>query len=422
MSRKVVVTGLGALSPIGASAPEMWENAVKGVSGISQLTEEWVEQYSLPVYIAGRVSTAPVETGRISKVESKRLDPSGQYALVSAREAWADAGFSGEDAESSQELDPERVGVSYATGIGGVWTLLDSWDTLRERGPRRVLPMTVPMLMPNGASAAVALNLKARATAQTVVSACASGTEALHIGLELIRSGKADVVVAGGTEAAIHPLPLAAFASMQALSRRNDEPELASRPYDVDRDGFVMGEGAATMVLESEEHAKARGARIYAELAGTGVSSDAYHITAPDKEGLGAARSIREAMASGDFTAADVAHVNAHATSTPVGDVPEATALRKALGSHTDQVAVSATKSMTGHLLGASGAIESVMTVKAVQEHRAPATINLDQQDPQIDLDVVTASRELPSGQIVALSNSFGFGGHNSVAAFRSIG
>lgn len=421
MSRTAVVTGLGAISPIGSSAPEMWQNALKGVSGIAQLTDDWVEEYQLPVYIAGRVSSPISESEFVSRVETKRLDPSGQFAVHSARQAWRDAGFSGDDAETSDELDPERVAVSYGTGIGGVWTLLSSWDTLRERGPRRVLPMTVPMLMPNGAAAAVALNHKARSTAQTVVSACASGTEALHVGLDLIRSGKADVVIAGGTEAAIHPLPLAAFAKMQALSTRNDEPERASRPYDVDRDGFVMGEGAATMILESEEHARARGAHIYAELIGTGVSSDAFHITAPDSAGLGAARSLREAMESGDFSPSDVKHVNAHATSTPVGDVPEATALREAFGSATDDIAVSATKSMTGHLLGAAGAIEAVMTVMAVHDHKAPATINLEHQDPKIDLDVVTEARDLPAGSIVGVSNSFGFGGHNSVAAFRSM-
>ena len=421
MSRKVVVTGLGAISPIGSSVQEMWDNALAGVSGVKVLTDDWVAEYELPVYIAGRINRPISESEFISRVEAKRLDPSGQYAVHSARQAWRDAGFSGEDAEDSTELDPERVAVSYATGIGGVWTLLDSWDTLRERGPRRVMPMTVPMLMPNGSAAAIALNHKARSTAQTVVSACASGTESIHLGLDLIRSGKADVVITGGTEASIHPLPLAAFARMQALSTRNDEPERASRPYDVDRDGFVMGEGAAALILESEEHAKARGARIYAELAGTGVSSDAYHITAPDNEGEGAARSLREAMASGDFSPEDVVHVNAHATSTPVGDIPEATALRRAFGDATDQMAVSATKSMTGHLLGAAGAIESIMTVLAVRDHKAPATINLENKDPQIDLDVVTEARDLPAGEIVAVSNSFGFGGHNAVAAFRSV-
>lgn len=281
MSRKVLVTGLGATTPIGGDVPTTWANALKGVSGITKINEPWVEEYSLPVYIAGRLAEPAHESERLTKVEAKRLDPSGQLALIAAREAWEDAGFSGSDAESAEEVDPLRTGVAFGTGIGGVWTLLDAWDTLREKGPRRVLPMTVPMLMPNGNAAAVSMNLKARAAAQTVVSACASSTEAMELGVDMIRTGKADVVVVGGSEAAIHPLPLAAFARMQALSSRNDDPEKASRPYDVDRDGFVMGEGAAAMILESEEHARARGARVYAELAGTGVSADAFHITAP---------------------------------------------------------------------------------------------------------------------------------------------
>jgi len=332
---------------------------------------------------------------------------------VASREAFADAGL------TDVELDKDRLGVAYATGIGGVNTLLDAWDVLREKGPRRVLPMTVPMLMPNAPSGAVSLEFGAKAAARTPVSACASGTEALAIGLDMIRSGKADVVIAGGCEAAIHPITVAAFASMQALSRRNDDPAAASRPYDVDRDGFVMGEGAGTLILESEEHARARGARIYAELAGTGITSDAYHITAPDAEGLGATRALRETMQDGGFTAEDLVHVNAHATSTPVGDIPESVALRAAFGSVMDSVPVSATKSMTGHLLGGAGAIEAVFSVLALRDLKAPPTINLDQQDPAIELDVVGAEpRTIKPGVVV--SNSFGFGGHNAVAAFRS--
>jgi beta-ketoacyl-acyl-carrier-protein synthase II len=277
------------------------------------------------------------------------------------------------------------------------------------------------MLMPNGNAAAVSMNLKARAAAQTVVSACASSTEAMELGVDMIRTGKADVVVVGGSEAAIHPLPLAAFARMQALSSRNDDPEKASRPYDVDRDGFVMGEGAAAMILESEEHARARGARVYAELAGTGVSADAFHITAPDPDALGATRALREALKDGDIDPATVVHINAHATSTPAGDLPEATAMHATFGEHTKNIAVSATKSMTGHLLGGAGALEAVLTVLAIYNRKAPATINLENQDPQIDLDVVTQARELPEGEIVGISNSFGFGGHNAVVAFRSV-
>lgn len=420
MSRKVVVTGLGAITPIGENVQETWKNALQGVSGVHALEEDWVEEYDLPVRI-GAQCPKPAEDV-VSRVQAKRLDPSGQLSVAAAREAWTDAGFSGKDADSSDDVDPLRLGVAFGTGIGGVWTLLDGWDTMRTKGHRRVKPMTVPMLMPNGNASSVSMEFKARACAITPVSACASGTEAFFQGLQLIRSGKADVMIVGGAESAIHPMNMAAFNSMQALSRRNDEPERASRPFDMDRDGFVMGEGAGAVILESEEHAKARGARIYAELAGAGLSSDAFHITAPATgEDGGPARALREAMESGDFTPADVKHVNAHATSTPVGDVPEASALRVAFGDAVDQMAVSATKSMTGHLLGGSGAVEGVLAVLALTERVAPCTINLENQDPRIDLDVVTTARELPAGDMVAISNSFGFGGHNSVAAFRSV-
>ena len=422
MSQKVLVTGLGATTPIGGDVPTTWANALAGVSGVRTIDEPWVEEYNLPVYIAGQLAVPASESERITKVEAKRLDPSGQLALIAAREAWEDAGFSGTDAETSEGVDPERTGVAFGTGIGGVWTLLDAWDTLREKGPRRVMPMTVPMLMPNSNAAAISMNLKARAAAQTVVSACASSTEAMQLGAEMIRSGKADVVIVGGSEAAIHPLPMAAFAKMQALSSRNDEPEKASRPYDIDRDGFVMGEGAAAMILESEEHAKARGAHVYAELAGTGVSADSYHITAPDPQALGATRALKEALEDGNIDPQTVVHVNAHATSTPAGDLPEAGAIKAAFGDHYKNIAVSATKSMTGHLLGGAGALEAVLTVLAVHHRKAPATINLESKDPQIDLDVVTEARDLPAeGEIVGISNSFGFGGHNAVVAFRSV-
>ncbi|ALV45684.1 3-oxoacyl-[acyl-carrier-protein] synthase II [Arthrobacter alpinus] len=413
MARKVVITGLGATTPIGGDVPTMWKNALKGVSGAHTLTDDWVEKYNLPVHFAAKATTPATDV--LSRVEAKRMDPSTQFAVVAAREAWKDSGI--------EEIDHDRLAVAFATGIGGVWTLLDAWDTLREKGPRRVLPMTVPMLMPNGPAAAVSLDLGARAGAHTPVSACASGTEALHIGLELIRSGKADVVMAGGAEAAIHPMPLASFAAMQALSKRNDSPETASRPYDISRDGFVMGEGAGALVLEAEEHAIARGARIYGELAGTAVTADAYHITAPDPQGLGATRALKAALFDARALPEDVVHVNAHATSTPVGDRPEYTALKSALGDHVNNVCVSATKSQMGHLLGASGAVESVLTVLAVYHRLAPVTINLENQDPEIPLDVVTGTpRELPDGEIMALNNSFGFGGHNAVVAIRSTG
>jgi 3-oxoacyl-[acyl-carrier-protein] synthase II len=408
--KKVVVTGIGATTPLGGDSKTTWANLLAGKSGIATLTQEWVAKYELPVTFAGQAMIPANEV--LSIQEGKRLDPSSQFALIAAREAWADAG--------SPEVAPERLAVDYATGIGGVWTLLDAYDVLKERGPRRVLPMTVPMLMPNGPAAAIGMDISARAGVRTAVSACASGTEAIANAFNRIRSGEVDVVVAGGSEAAIHPLPIASFAAMQALSKRNDAPEKASRPYDIDRDGFVMGEGGGALVLESEEHALARGARIYAELVGASVTSDAYHITAPDPEGSAAARAILGALEQSGSTIQDVAHINAHATSTPVGDIAEYNALKRVFGDHLPKIAVSATKSSTGHLLGGAGAIEAIFTVLALHERTAPPTINLDNPDPAIELDVVTSPRKLEGSNILAVSNSFGFGGHNAVVAFRS--
>ncbi len=409
---RIVVTGLGATTPLGGTVASTWEGLLAGASGARPLTQPWVGEHDLPVSFAAQLAT-PVEEV-LSKVEMRRLDPSAQYAVVAAREAWADAG--------SPQLEPERLGVVIGSGIGGVWTLLDQWDTLREKGPRRVYPLAVPMLMPNAPAAAVSLERGARAGAHTPISACASGAEAMAMAAEMIRSGRADVVIAGGTEAAIHPLPIAGFAAMQALSTRNDDPQGASRPYDVSRDGFVLGEGSALVVLESEDHARARGARCYAEFAGAGMTSDSHHITAPEPEGAGASRAMAAALAAAGLTPADIAHINAHATSTPVGDIAEFNAIRAALGSSTADVAVTATKSMTGHLLGAAGALESVITILSVYHRLVPATINLTDRDPAIDLDVVTGTpRSLSSGPVAALNNSFGFGGHNIAVAITSI-
>ena len=410
MFKKVVVTGIGATTPLGGDSKTTWQNLLAGKSGISTLTQEWVAKHELPVTFAGQAKTPATDV--LTLQEAKRLDPSSQFALIAAREAWADAG--------SPEVKPERLAVDYATGIGGVWTLLDAYDVLKERGPRRVLPMTVPMLMPNGPAAAIGMDISARAGVRTAVSACASGTEAIANAFNRIRNGEVDVVVAGGSEAAIHPLPIAAFAAMQALSKRNDAPEKASRPYDIDRDGFVMGEGGGALVLGSEEHALARGAKIYAEVVGASVTSDAYHITAPDPEGSAAARAMIGAIEQSGSKLTDVAHINAHATSTPVGDIAEYNALKRVFGDHLPKIAVSATKSSTGHLLGGAGAIEAIFTVLALHERTAPPTINLDNPDPAIDLDVVTSPRKLEGSNILAITNSFGFGGHNAVVAFRS--
>jgi 3-oxoacyl-[acyl-carrier-protein] synthase II len=410
LHKKVVVTGIGATTPLGGDSKATWANLLSGKSGISTLTQEWVAKYELPVTFAGQAMIPASEV--LTLQEGKRLDPSSQFALIAAREAWADAG--------SPEVSPERLAVEYATGIGGVWTLLDAYDVLKERGPRRVLPMTVPMLMPNGPAAAIGMDISARAGVRTAVSACASGTEAIANAFNRIRTGEVDVVVAGGSEAAIHPLPIASFAAMQALSKRNDDPQRASRPYDIDRDGFVMGEGGGALVLESEEHALARGARIYAELVGASVTSDAYHITAPDPEGSAAARAMVGAIEQSGSSIEDVVHINAHATSTPVGDVAEYNALKKVFGKHLENIAVSATKASTGHLLGGAGAIEAIFTVLALHDRTAPPTINLDNLDPAIVMNVVTKPQKLEGSNILAISNSFGFGGHNAVVAFRS--
>lgn len=410
--KRIVVTGLGATTPLAGTAEESWQRLLQGASGASVLEQPWIAEYDIPVKIAAQAAVAPTEV--LQRVETKRLDPSSQFALIAAREAWADAG--------TPEVDPERLLVDWATGIGGVWTLLDAWDTLRERGPRRVLPMTVPMLMPNGPAAAIGMDLGARGGERTVVSACASSTEAIANAYDHLQAGLADVVIAGGSEAAIHPLPIAAFAAMQALSKRNDDPQRASRPYDVDRDGFLLGEGAAALVIETLEHAQARGAKIYAEVLGGSITSDAYHITAPDPEGTAAARAMRTTIENAGHTLADVSHINAHATSTPVGDVAEYNAMRAVFGDGLAGIPVSATKASTGHLLGGAGAIEALFTVKALSERVAPPTINVDNLDPAVaDLDVVTEARPLGDGTLVAISNSFGFGGHNAVAAFRSI-
>jgi 3-oxoacyl-[acyl-carrier-protein] synthase II len=410
MKRRVVVTGLGATTPLGSDVDSTWSALIAGKSGVRLLTEEWREL--LPVHFAARVHTEPAD--QMERVEMRRLDRSEQFALIASREAWKDAG--------SPDVDKERLGVVIASGIGGVITLLDQYDNLKEKGARGVSPHTVPMLMPNGPAANVGLELQAKAGVHTPVSACASGAEAIGYALEMIRNNRADVIVSGGVEAAIHQLPMAGFAAMKALSTRNDSPERASRPYDRDRDGFVLGEGGGILILEEYEHANARGAKIYCELVGQGLSSDGFHIAAPDPEGAGVQRAIKFALADANLSTKDIVHLNAHATSTPAGDVAEAHALRLALGSDADHVAVSATKSMTGHLLGGAGAIESVFIVKALQERLAPPTINIDNLDPAVTIDVVqNKARVLPAGQIAALNDSFGFGGHNVVLAFSSL-
>ena len=409
-NRKVVVTGLGATTPLGGDVASTWNALLAGKSGVRKLENDWAQL--LPVHFAAQAAVEPLDV--MDRVEARKLDRSQQFALLAAREAWQDAG--------APDVDPQRLGVVIASGIGGVLTLLGGYDTLKEKGARRVSPHTVPMLMPNGPAAQVGLELKAQAGVHTPVSACASGAEGIGYALDMIRNGRADVVVAGGTEAGIHVLPMAGFAAMMALSTRNDDCTKASRPYDKDRDGFVLGEGAGVLVLESEEFARARGARIYAEVAGQGITSDGYHIAAPDPEGTGAARAMKAAMHDAGVSASEIVHLNAHATSTPAGDIAESMAIHAALGDQTPKVCVSATKSMTGHLLGGAGAIESVFVVLALHHRLAPPTINIENFDEQITLDVVRDTpRLLPQGPIAALNNSFGFGGHNVALVFRSV-
>ncbi|MGV9193106.1 beta-ketoacyl-[acyl-carrier-protein] synthase family protein [Microbacterium sp. MC2] len=408
---RIVVTGIGASSPIGGTAPDSWSALLDKASGARTLEYDWVEQYSLPVTFAAEALVRPDTV--LERPVAKRLDPSSQFALVAALEAWADAG--------EPEVEPERLGVDFATGIGGVWTLLDAWDTLREKGPRRVLPMTVPMLMPNAAAGNLSLHFGARAYARTVASACASSTESIVNAVEHLQQGLADVVIAGGTESAVHPITIASFASMQALSRRNDDPATASRPGSVDRDGFVMGEGAAVLILETEEHAKARGAKIYGAVLGGGVTADSYHITANDPEGTGAARAVQIALRNADASPDDVTHINAHATSTPVGDPNEYVALKTVFGDRVDEIPVSATKASTGHLLGGTGALEAVFTILALRDRVAPPTINITEQDPAVPFRLSGESTPLGAGDQLAISNSFGFGGHNAVAVFASV-
>ncbi|HUZ54383.1 MAG TPA: beta-ketoacyl-[acyl-carrier-protein] synthase family protein [Streptosporangiaceae bacterium] len=408
---RVVVTGLGATTPVGGDAPSTWQAMLAGRSGVSTLTEDWAQR--LPCQIAARAAVEP--TTVVDRVQARKLDRCEMFALVAAREAWADAG--------SPEVDPLRLGVVVASGIGGIGSVLAAYDTLKEKGWQRLSPFTVPMLMPNGSAGWISLELGARAGVHTPVSACASGAEAIGYGIDMIRSGRADIVLAGGTEAAIMELNIGAFAAMRALSLRNDEPERASRPFDKGRDGFVLGEGAGMVVLESEEHAASRNARVYAVAAGAGYSADAHHIAQPDPDGAGAVLAIRRALENARVAAAQVTHVNAHATSTPAGDVVEAHAIATALGDAAASVVVSATKSMTGHLLGGAGAVESVAAIMALHDRTAPPTINMDDLEDDLGVEIAVKPTDLhPRGPepMAVINNSFGFGGHNVAVVFTA--
>ena len=396
MTEPVAITGLGAITPLGPDVAALTEGLLSGRSGVGLL--EAPEFAALPARLAATVDA----TGRLDRIEARTLDRVQQLALIAAREAWDDAG--------APEVEPERMAVVVGSGIGGALTILGQHDVLRESGPRRVSPHLVPMLMPNGPAATVGLALGARGGVHCPVSACASGAEALGQALELLRTGRVDVVVAGGSEACVHPLPMAGFAQMRALSTRHDAPEEASRPYDKARDGFVLGEGAGLLVLEREEFARARGARVHARLAGAGLASDAHHVTAPDPSGTGAARSIARALEDAGITASDVGHINAHATSTPLGDIAEARALGIALGAH--RPPVTAIKSCTGHLLGAAGAVEAIATAVALRDGVVPPIRNLADPDDEADVDAVRVEPRVHAHD-AALSTSFGFGGHD---------
>jgi 3-oxoacyl-[acyl-carrier-protein] synthase II len=408
---RVVITGVGAITPVGADAPTTWQAMLAGQSGVKTLTADWAER--LPCKIAAPAAAEP--TTLIDRVQARKLDRCEMFALIAAREAWADAG--------TPDVDPLRLGVVVASGIGGISSTLQAYDTLREKGWNRLSPFTVPMLMPNGSAGWLSIELGARAGVHTPVSACASGAEAIGYGIDMIKNGRADIVVAGGTEAAIIELNIAAFAAMRALSLRNDEPERASRPFDRGRDGFVLGEGAGIVVLESEAHATARGARVYAVAAGSGYSCDAHHIAQPDPEGSGAVLAIQRAMENAGVEAAQITHVNAHATSTPAGDVIEAQAIAAALGDAADGVVVSSTKSMTGHLLGGAGAIESVAAILALRDRIAPPTINLDDPEEDLGVEIAVKATELHARgdePMAILNNSFGFGGSNVAVVFTA--
>jgi 3-oxoacyl-[acyl-carrier-protein] synthase II len=408
-STDVVVTGLGATTPLGGDVASTWDALLAGRSGVSRITDDWAKEF--PAQLVARLVADPAE--QLDRVRARRLDRSQQVAVIAAQEAWSESGA------GDSGVDPLRIAVVFGTGIGGALTLLGQDDVLEEKGPKRVSPFTIPMLMPNGPAAAVGLAIGAKGGVHAPVSACASGAEAVRWGLDLLRFDRADVVLVGGAEACVHPLPMAGFAAMRAMSTRNDDPERASRPFDKGRDGFVLGEGAAALVLERADSAKARGATVYARVAGAGATSDGYDLVAPHPEGEGAARAIGAALRDAGLSKTDIGHVNAHATSTPVGDTAEAAAIHSAVGEH---ALVTATKSQTGHLLGAAGALESVFTILALRDQIVPATANLDDPDDDAAVQSLDIVRHEPRHArfAAAVNDSFGFGGHNIALVFTT--
>ncbi len=408
--QEVVVTGLGCVSPLGVTAEATWQALIAGACGVGTLPPEFDER--LPVRIAARV-TGELDPGPIPAKELRRLDRGILLALAAAREAIAEAGLG----QAAEAIDRDRVGVAIGTGIGGIHTLVQNDRLYVERGPSRVSPFFVPMTLANMPAGLIAIHHGLRGPNLCHVTACASGAHAIGEALRLLQRGDADAMVVGATEAAIIEVVIAGFANMHALSRRNDAPERASRPFDSDRDGFVLGEGAAVLVLERAAHARARGARVRARLLGYGASADAAHMAAPDAASGGALRCMRAAIASAGLAPEDVDYVNAHATGTPAGDGVEAQAIRTLFGAHTDRLPVSSTKGATGHLLGAAGALEALASVRALETGTLPPTLNLDRPDPECALDHV-AGKARGARVRVALSNSFGFGGVNAALVF----
>jgi len=410
-SRRVVVTGLGLVSPVGIGVQEGWNNIVAGKSGIGPVTKFDTEGYACR--IAGEVKGFEPENFMPAKLV-KRLDPFVQYAIAASKEAWEDAGL------HEYEADPQRIGVITGCGLGGLSSIEYFRDILVKRGPRRVSPFFIPMAIPNMASGQISILFNAKGPNTVVCTACAAGTHAIGQAFKEIQRGAADVMFCGGTEAVITELALSGFGSLKALSTRNDEPEKASRPFDRDRDGFVIGEGAGMLIIESLDHAQRRGASIKAELCGFGLTGDAFHMTAPPDDGEGGARAMKMALDDAGMRPEDIDYINAHGTSTPLNDSCETKAIKSVFGDHAYNIPISSTKSMTGHLLGGAGGVEAVFTVKAIEDAVVPPTINYENPDPECDLDYVPNKARNVEIQS-AMSNSFGFGGTNGVLIFKKV-
>lgn len=409
MGRRVVITGLGAVTPLGNDVPSLWEGLLAGSSGVGPIT--LFDPSNIEVQIAAEVKDFdPVAL--FGRRKARRNARFTLFALEAAHQAIIDARL------QTEQGDNWEIGVLIGTAIGGMITLLDNFQVLQKRGPRQVSPLMVPMMMPNAASAVIAIAYGLRGPNLSVASACATGSHAIGESAEMIRRGQAEVMLSGGSEAVICPVALSGMKNMGALSSSNEEPERVSRPFDADRDGFVMGEGAAVLTLESLEHARARGVRIYCEIIGYGSTSDAYHITAPDETGQGAVKAIEQALSDAGLAPKEIDYINAHGTSTPFNDRIETLAIRAAFGPHAERLAVSSTKSMIGHLLGAAGAVEAVACVKSLETGWVHPTINYETPDPECDLDYVPNQAKQLEPRVI-LSNSFGFGGHNSCVIFR---